>query len=116
MMIETQTAAEVEIHDRQTGHGFAVGPESEVIAKIRIFLENGEEIFPELREQEHLLKLSSKHTVAGLRQGLEGMCAGGIREIVIQPKLAYGEKGVPGVIPEDATLRYEVRLLKVIGH
>lgn len=51
--------------------------------------------------------------IPGWDIGVSGMKVGGKRELVIPPELAYGVGGVPGVIPENATLKFEVALLSV---
>ena len=48
---------------------------------------------------------------AGLFYGLHGMRVGGTRTLRIAPHLAYGEKGVPGLIPANAVLTVEVTVL-----
>jgi hypothetical protein len=50
--------------------------------------------------------------VAGLFYGIQGMNVGGTRLLRIAPHLAYGEKGLPGIIPPNAVLTAE---LSVIG-
>ena len=48
--------------------------------------------------------------------GLEGMCVGERRRLVIPPVLAYGSAGVPRRgIPPNATLQYDVTLVSRNG-
>eukprot|EP00587_Corethron_hystrix_P006293 CAMPEP_0113309216 /NCGR_PEP_ID=MMETSP0010_2-20120614/7353_1 /TAXON_ID=216773 ORGANISM="Corethron hystrix, Strain 308" /NCGR_SAMPLE_ID=MMETSP0010_2 /ASSEMBLY_ACC=CAM_ASM_000155 /LENGTH=350 /DNA_ID=CAMNT_0000164433 /DNA_START=42 /DNA_END=1094 /DNA_ORIENTATION=+ /assembly_acc=CAM_ASM_000155 len=48
--------------------------------------------------------------------GIEGMCVGERRRLIIPPVLAYGKVGVPRRgIPPDATLQYDVTLLSING-
>ena len=50
--------------------------------------------------------------IKGFEQGLVGMRAGGVRQLVIPPELGYGKDGV-GDIPPGAELQFEIELLKV---
>jgi FKBP-type peptidyl-prolyl cis-trans isomerase len=49
--------------------------------------------------------------MSGLFYGIDGMRVGGTRRLEIAPHLAYGEKGLPGVIPEHALLIAEITIL-----
>lgn len=58
------------------------------------------------------ITLGKRFVIAGLEKGIEGMRAGGLREIIVSPHLAYGAEGA-GKIPPNAVLRFEVELLEV---
>ena len=49
--------------------------------------------------------------IPGLAEGMSTMKVGGIRELVIPPNLAYGDKGVGSVVPPNATLVFVVEML-----
>jgi peptidylprolyl isomerase len=57
--------------------------------------------------------LGRREVIAGLELGLLSMRVGGRRRLVISPHLAYGKRGVPGIIPPNAVLILEVELLDV---
>jgi len=59
-------------------------------------------------------RLGSREVIPGLEYGVEGMRVGGLRRVRVGPHLAYGEAGVPGVIPPDAVLIFEVELLGIV--
>ena len=60
-------------------------------------------------------QLGAGKVIAGWDQGIAGMREGEKKELVIPPELAYGEQGVPGVIPPNATLIFQVELLEIQG-
>jgi FKBP-type peptidyl-prolyl cis-trans isomerase len=57
--------------------------------------------------------LGAKQVVPGFDEGVSGMKVGGKRTVIIPPELGYGAKGAGGVIPPNATLIFDLELLKV---
>ncbi|MBL8866680.1 MAG: FKBP-type peptidyl-prolyl cis-trans isomerase [Planctomycetia bacterium] len=50
--------------------------------------------------------------IAGWQKGIPGMKPGGTRRLLIPGPMAYGARGIPGTIPPNATLVFEVSLVK----
>ena len=77
------------------------------------WLTDGTQFDSSLEREPLSLQLGAGQVIPGWEQGLLGMQVGGKRELIIPPELAYGKRGAGGVIPPDATLRFEVELLAV---
>jgi len=56
--------------------------------------------------------LGSSSVIPGWEQGVEGMKAGGRRELIIPPELAYGAEGSPPIEP-NATLIFVVDMVSI---
>lgn len=54
--------------------------------------------------------LGAGQVLKGVDQGLEGMRVGSTRRLIIPPKLGFGERGVPGKVPPDSVLFFEIYL------
>jgi FKBP-type peptidyl-prolyl cis-trans isomerase len=51
--------------------------------------------------------------IKGWDEGVPGMKVGGTRKLTIPPDMGYGSQGAGGVIPPNATLIFDIELLKV---
>ena len=57
--------------------------------------------------------LGSGMVCKGWDEGVAGMKVGGQRTLIIPPEMGYGARGAGGVIPPNATLKFDVELLGV---
>ncbi len=67
------------------------------------------------KQMTYTFKLGKREVIAGLDYAVEGMKVGGRRRVKVGPHLAYRKTGVPGSIPPNALLVFEIELVAVEG-
>ncbi|OPY65798.1 MAG: FKBP-type peptidyl-prolyl cis-trans isomerase [Syntrophorhabdus sp. PtaU1.Bin002] len=59
-------------------------------------------------------RLGRRDNIAAVEYTLHGMKAGGYRKIKASPHLAYGKEGVPGKVPKNAVIVFEIWLRELV--
>ena len=112
----TITPSGLKIIDVQVGTGREAVANTNVTVHYDGQLEDGKEFDSSRRRgQPFQFRLGAGQVIKGWDEGLVGMKEGGKRQLVIPPELGYGQRGAGGVIPPNATLVFDVELLKVAG-
>lgn len=99
----------------RNGNGNLITLNSAVEYHCSAYLDLSDEPFDcsRMRGKANLHKLNEDPVVVGLLTGLITMRKGERAELMVKPKMAFGELGVPPRIPGDASILYIVEILKV---
>ena len=65
--------------------------------------------------QPFVFKVGSAQVIEGWDRGVINMRVGGLRQLIIPAKLAYGREGAGAKIPPNATLVFDIELLSLVG-
>ncbi len=108
------TASGLRITDLKIGDGAEASAGQTVSVNYRGSLENGKEFDSSYGRGPFEFPLGAGRVIKGWDEGVAGMKVGGKRKLVIPSSLGYGARGAGGgVIPPNATLIFEVELLKI---
>jgi len=102
------------MEDILVGNGATASVGQKVSVHYTGWLTNGTKFDSSLdRGRPFQFNLGGGEVIQGWDQGVQGMKIGGKRKLTIPPHLGYGASGAGGVIPPNATLVFEVELLKL---
>jgi len=108
------TASGLKYEDLKVGEGAEAKSGDRVEVHYTGWLENGTKFDSSVdRGKPFPFPLGAGRVIKGWDQGVAGMKVGGKRKLIIPPALGYGDRGAGGVIPPNATLIFEVELLKI---
>lgn len=110
---EQKTASGIVIATMQEGSG--ASPKSGDVVKVhyRGTLTDGKE-FDSSFKRGRPATFPLNRVIPCWTEGVQTMKVGGKTRLVCPPNLAYGSRGVPGTIPPDSTLVFEIELLEIV--
>tara|TARA_B100000287_G_scaffold392273_1_gene404557 strand:+ start:517 stop:855 length:339 start_codon:yes stop_codon:yes gene_type:complete len=103
------------IEEELLGEGEEAKEYNKVTVHYTGYLENGKVFDSSLNKgrEPFSFTLGTGSVIKGWDEGLKGMKVGGKRKLIIPPDMGYGKNGAGNVIPPNATLIFDVELLKV---
>ena len=112
----TTTPSGLQYEDTVVGTGYEAKPGHNVVVHYTGWLyvsgEQGAKFDSSKdRGEPFIFPLGGGMVIKGWDEGVQGMRVGGQRTLIIPADLGYGVRGAGGVIPPNATLKFDVELL-----
>lgn len=101
---------EVEILKEGAGDEIKFATGDEAIINIRTLLENGDEVD---KQTDFIFEFGSGNFLEIWSLGVDGMRIGEVRRLIAQPHRAFGESGIPTLVPPNSTVIFEIELVRI---
>jgi FKBP-type peptidyl-prolyl cis-trans isomerase 2 len=122
----------IKLLEQREGIGEPAKKGDRILYNLKMFLHRGEEVPLNERQAErlpaelirtvggyrfveHRMTLGRRDAIAGVEDSLIGMKKDGYRKVEVSPHLAFGEKGLPGLVPANAVLFIELWLREIVA-
>jgi len=110
----SQSVTNLQIQDEKVGTGTEATPGRRVkVHYTGTFMDGSKFDSSRDRNEPYEFVLGTRAVIPGWDVGLKGMRVGGIRHLTVPPDMAYGSQGMPGAIPPNAALKFDIELLDV---
>ncbi len=107
-----RTGRGVHYRDLAVGEGLSVGNGFTVTIHYTGWLPDGTQFETSRLDNEAVtFRLGDGKVIRGWEEGLRGMRPGGVRQLVVPARMAYGTRGLPPIIPPNSTLVFEIELV-----
>lgn len=110
----SQSITTLQIHDQKVGTGAEATPGRRVkVHYTGTFMDGSKFDSSRDRNDPYEFVLGTRAVIPGWDEGVKGMRVGGIRQLTVPSGMAYGAQGMPGAIPPNAALKFDIELLDV---
>ncbi len=109
---QTKTASGLVYKELRAGSGASPKATDKVTVNYRGTLTNGTE-FDSSYKRNAPATFPLNGVIPCWTEGVQMMKVGGKAQLTCPPAIAYGDRGAPPVVPPNATLIFEVELLKI---
>lgn len=98
----------------EEGSGRRAAPGFSVKVHYTVYLEDGTVVDSSVKRDRPMeFTLGMGEVIQGWEEGIALMREGDRMRLIVPPELAYGEEGIPGMIPGNATLIFDIELLEI---